>query len=1264
MLTLNILKLKVNALLVYSDLIPHIILGFCPNCNGDIEASRLRYGLPCSKCLPLSREEYEKLISFEREERLNKVLNLLHKNGNVGNLWRLWFIEEELKSFSEFFEKATKRRLWSIQRTWARRLFLGESFAIIAPTGVGKTTFLSAFTLYYALKGKKVYFIVPTRVLLKQVYEKILRMLENVNCQLKIIALGINNINKAELDISKYDVVISSATYLSRNFKLFTSSKFDLIIVDDVDALLKNSKNVDRVLLLLGFNQDVIDKAYKLVIAKINLFKALSEGNNENYKKYKEKVELLRVEIDKFLSENNVGQLIVSSATGRSRGLKAKVFKELLGFEAGCVMEYLRNVTDVYDEAHSLNEMIDKTIRYVKMFGKGGLVFVAHDLGLKVAYMIRDRLAENGVEAELAASGRRGYIEKFSHGEVEVLVGVASYYGVIVRGLDLPHIVRYAIFVGVPKFKIDFTKTIRNPIKLFTVISILIDLVNNDGDKAKLVEYSNKLKKLLFKLSYSEIRLVHKALEGKINVEGYLRKVKEFLEEIGNYVNKLVNTYEVKEKLVRSNRITVIDDNGKLYVVVPDYLTYIQASGRTSRLFSNGMTKGLALTLVDDMRVYNLLLEQLLLHIDSFSAKHVSEVNLEKLFNEIDRDREIVKEMLINDTGVKVKDPLKSALLIVESPNKARTIASFFGKPSKRRFGKIVVYEVVLGDPMLGTEDYMLSIVATRGHILDLTTDNKGYHGVLLEPEIMPIYETIKRCRSCGYQFTKGDICPRCKSSNIRDSIEIVHLLRKLAMEVDVVFIGTDPDTEGEKIAWDVYVSIQPYAKNVYRVEFHEITRNAIVCALTNPRMIDERLVEAQIVRRVEDRWIGFELSSRLWRVFGKHWLSAGRVQTPVLGWIIQRQKEWKEGRRVFVKLNYEKGISVTLALEPKLRAVKEELPKLNRANILHIEDYIEEKNPPPPYTIDSILFDASWKLRLDATKAMKILQELFEAGLITYHRTDSIHVSGKGFQIAQQYLASQGLHHLIQNRSWGPHGTHECIRPTRPIDAETLRRMIVDGTFRVHVRLSEIHLKVYDLIFTRFMASQMKQAKVKRRRVMLMIGDRVESFDGIIDVLEEGYTRILSVDVNKELENLRVGDILKLVDYTVWKGSLHPLYKQGDVVKLMKERGLGRPSTYTKILASLLRHGYLFETKRKYLVATKMGTLVYEYLTANFDQLVSEERTRIVEEVMRLIEEGTLSAKQVLRMFLEEISSITSEKPEKIIDIRETISKLSITVT
>ena len=1340
------------------------------------------------------------------------------------------------------------------------------------------------------------------------------------------------------------------------------------------------------------------------------------------------------------------------------------------------------------------------------------------------------------------------------------------------------------------------------------------------------------------------------------------------------------------------------------------------------------------------------------------------QINLEEIKKEIEEDRKKVKEILEGKIAEKVKDLVKTVLFIVESPNKARTIASFFGKPTHRKIGPLDVYEVTLGDKYL-------IIVATKGHVVDLTTDEIGYYGVLLENNrFIPYYTSIKRCKKCGYQWASDkpyDSCPRCGAPKefIEDSKERLEVLKKLAQEADVILIGTDPDsitgdmkvkvlvngkieektveelfnewkensdfeffirdeheylkpkkeiyvlgvdpeklivtwtkvnylirhkvkkpiyeiktktgktikvtgdhslftlrtkyepidlegrtiniilfeedfqkltqkrplfdkilfkqeisqeeiaefldkvggvytkvfienlripapvyfagidrstrkrifslllkekrklkevkaselkigdkivviennrvildeiveiktitdseiyvydfdtetdnfiannvlchnTEGEFIAWSVYNAIKPYSKEIYRAEFHEVTKTAILKAIQEVLNLNLNRVKAQIVRRVEDRWIGFALSKKVQNLFKRKTLSAGRVQTPVLGWIIKRFEEHRQSIQYFITLKA--GPFTILIDELNIKTKKEAdeiLKKLQGKEIIIKEKtyYEEEVNPLPPYITNTMLNDAIRELRIGAFEVMQLAQDLFEwglcltpdsyillpdgsfisikdayekripivvgvrngkqtlsfvskvwkiryqgkiyriklsngleikvtpdhklltvdgwkeainikkgdwiaiikpkvkriwnpnlidlfilakldvmlklndiyikanydkikevvktstvykylrnnvlpldiylkvgrddkyveafyarsgnakpirifptdllfwyfvgyfigdgsasnskiqfsegdkkhrdfikryfeniglktheyktniyvynsvlaklfkwlkqnynilfklrddllqaliAGLIdadgfvsrigdnlrigitnkdkkllemiqitllswdirsyiredkrtgvytlyisnkdlekfvntigkylikkkgkllelfkwyrsvhpkdidspeipselalklienvnrydyykegidlynlkrtertlvvtlekigikydkdilwekvveisvedydgyvydlttstenfiangiishncTYHRTDSTRVSPVGIALAKEYISQKWGEEYFKGRTWGTGGAHECIRPTKPYDPDTLYRMILEGEIKLPGQFTKRHLRLYSLIFWRFIASQMKPAKVKKVKYIIEIPEinLTKEIEGIVEIVEHGWDLALpKYFEERKIEDINVTEIpIEKID--IWKGAKVPLYTQADVISLMREKGIGRPSTYAQIMQKLLERRYVIETKRKKLVPTSLGVKVFYYLDYKYHKLVSEERTRELEKKMDMVEEGLVDYQKVLWETYEEMQEVERTKDD-----------------
>ena len=936
-----------------------IFKDFCPNCNGEIDDERLWHKVPCEKCLPLSLDKVKKLSeNLSNLEFKELIYELLNERGTLKNYSKIYELERRVEEVNKIFEACIGSSLWSAQKVWVKRILNKVSFALISPTGMGKTTFGMVMSLYLAKHGKKCYIILPTTILVKQINDRLEEFMEKSGVRVRVLAYhtelkkGEKEEVKEKITKGEFDILVTSSQFLARNFEIIKKQRFYFIFVDDVDAFLKASKNIDRVLFLMGFSEDAIKAAMEIIKIK----KQLVVRRDKNLE---DKLKTLERSLEEFKDVESI--LVVSSATGKVKGDKVKVFRELLNFEVGTAREGARNIEHIW-----LEGKLEDICEIIRKMGGGCLIFVPIDAGTELAKEIEQFLISKGINAKAVhAKTKKSVIDRFAKGEIDALIGVASYYGVIVRGLDIPERVRYAIFYGIPKFKFSLEIKERNPIRVLSLLSTLREFSSN---KERVDRMIIKLRRILSKLSPEDLRKVEESQQ----LNDFLVYVKQEFEKAAEFLQNMLKNKEVLDKIGKSPYISLVKESEGLFIKIPDVRTYIQATGRTSRMYAGGITKGASFVFIDDEKVFNGLKRQLILLDEEF--KSIGEVDLKKIKEEIERDRKLLTEIREGKVKVEAKEPVKSCLFIVESPNKAKTIANFFGRPSKRRIGELVAYETHTGD-------FALTIIATGGHILDLAHD--GIYGVKrVNGKFIPIYTTIKKCRKCNEQFVEGDVCPnkKCNSKDIFDSRYTIEALRHLADEIGYVIVGTDADSEGEKIAWDVATLIAPFAKEIKRAEFHEVTRRAILNALENPREIDEFRVNAQIVRRIEDRWIGFYLSQDLWRIFEKGWLSAGRVQTPVLGWVIEFEKLARKKKSV-VRIVLENDAVVDFEFK-NIRQAKKFAEDVEEAYVEILEEKEEKIKPNPPYTTDTLLRDASRFFRLDAPKVMQIAQDLFEAGL------------------------------------------------------------------------------------------------------------------------------------------------------------------------------------------------------------------------------------------------------------------------------------------
>ena len=1166
----------------------------CPNCNRIISDERLKKGLPCERCLP---EE------IEYRERV-EICEKLKEAGNLKRFEEICRLDEFVKEYSEFFREKTGFTPWSLQVMWAKRVALKKSFTMIAPTGVGKTTWglvTSAF-----LKGK-VYVLVPTKLLVLQTVERLKKLTDK-----KIVAYTGKKKEKEEITSGDYDILVTTTNFLYRNFEIIPKP-FNFVFVDDVDSLLKSAKNVDKVIQLLGFTEDDVKLAERVIDLKARLAREGEKADRklfEKLRRYERYLEKRRNEIENVL--------VVSSATSQPRSKRVKLFRELLGFEVGKSATALRNVEDVL--IYTDRDFLEETVKLIKKFGKGVFVFVSSDRGKEFVDVVVEKLKEKGIPAVSYEEFTPENQEKFVKGEIWAAVGISSYRNPLARGIDLPQAVRYAIFIGVPKMEFS-AKLSLAPVKLYGMLLILRELLPAE-EQPKAISYISYLKKYL-------------SLKEEL-LDRYPR-IKEKLEEIKAFIEKFLSDPEFLEKIKESETVSLKEKDGELYLVVGDAAGYVQASGRTSRMFAGGLTKGASLMFVDDLKALNSLKKRVLIFLEDVSFKVlnrdrgkelaekfgfelITEKDLERVFEVIDKDRKRVREILEGKISAETKSLVSTALVVVESPNKARTIAGFFGRPVRRRVNDIDAYEINIGNKLL-------LLTASKGHVFDITVRD-GLWGVKEEENrFIPVYDTIKYCTACNEQTTEP-YCSKCEGRPDVDKITVVEALRELGLEIDEVYIASDPDTEGEKIGWDVGTVVKPYQMKMRRMEFHEVTKWAFMEALENPREIDENLVKAQIVRRVADRWVGFSLSQHLWKVFKKNWLSAGRVQTPVLGWVIERYEESRK-RIGVVSVETDAG-KFSFKIED-VKALKKVVADKLKLKVLKKETV--ERNPRPPFNTGELLREASDQLNLSAERTMEIAQDLFESGFITYHRTDSTRVSTAGMGVAREYISEKFGPEFVKLRPWGEGGAHECIRPTRPLDVDALRTLVyVSGST---AKMTKDHFRVYDLIFRRFIASQMVPVEVEKVDVEIkLLPDDLKTEEELVTgIVKDGWNLVLPLKVERLPVELKEGESYYFDVKTVVKRTVPKVfpYTQGELVEEMRKRGIGRPSTYAKIVQTLLDRRYVVE-KGRFLYPTKLGIEVYSYLSENFPEYTSEEFTRRLEDLMDRVERGEVDYQEIIR--------------------------------
>jgi len=1064
------------------------------------------------------------------------------ESGNCNRLGTTFLSLEEdsFREFSDFFEERTGMQLKSLQRYFAKKLLSGLSFSAFAPTGYGKTLLGLVYSAYLAEKGKKCYLLFPTVLLANQSFERLKQLTKS-----SILFYQNKSPKEREkflerLQEGNFDILLTTTAFLGRHFDSLSQLRFDFILVDDVDALLKASRNIERVLMLLGFSQQEIE-----------------EKKPDTSKKH--------------------GQLLVSTATSRP-GPKARIFTNLLHFSVGSTHFNLRNIDDYAIYCDDQQEKLESLLCITKNLGYGGLIFANTEQEVEeLATFLSKHLKCGVITSQTTRKELQKTIQEFEEGKKDLLLGVAAPYGILVRGLDYPLCFRYTLFWGAPFLKVSFGS---------------ID-----------------------DLSPGMLALLAFAFRGHPEIEKelpYLRKRENSREKVKMLIKKLL----FDEHFTRTVKEVVIENN---QLLIPNLPVYIQASGRTSRLFAGGVTYGISFVLEKET-FFEAFLQRAMYYEINFkklSACDVSKIDFLSIKKRLDESRARYASSKEN------KDWIYPLFFVVESPTKAKQIARFFGHPSMFSLGEQPFYEVATGE-------HLLVITASLGHLVDLVEEG-GYHGVTIDNgKFIPYYGSIKKCTK-GDQFVAYKTCPRCGEPPAFDSHQRISNLVKVSRLAENLIIATDPDTEGEKIAYDV-ASLTAIARRARRAEFHEVTKKAVLQALMSPRNINHNLVKAQLVRRIEDRWIGFEISSILRERFNGTNLSAGRAQTPLLQWIVENYRKHQEKVR-FYYLEIE-GRRITLGTEEDLKI---EMNNGDRVTLFieKIAESQEVKLPPPPYTTDTLLDEANRLFKLSSKEIMRTLQKLFENGFITYHRTDSTRVSDAGLEIARLYLKEHFAGRKWQEKA---EGAHECIRPTRAIDWKTLRELIEEGVIRTSDVISYRDFKVYDLVFKRFMASQCPPVRLLTLRYSLNFRGsgltkeitRVVSVDGKAFEL---YPQIVSVE--KPLpEGLQEATI------SVKRVPKVPLLTQADLVRLMKERRIGRPSTYSFLINRLFERGYVVE-KNFRLIPTQKGQRVADYLAQEFSEFLSEERSRLLEELMDQVEKGDKDYLAVLQELYQEIQGI-----------------------
>ena len=572
-------------------------------------------------------------------------------------------------------------------------------------------------------------------------------------------------------------------------------------------------------------------------------------------------------------------------------------------------------------------------------------------------------------------------------------------------------------------------------------------------------------------------------------------------------------------------------------------------------------------------------------------------------------------------------------LIIVESPAKANTIKKFLGGSTK--------------------------VVASMGHIRDLP---KSKMGIDIEHDFEPEY------------------------INIRGKGDLIKSLKKDAKQAEKVYLATDPDREGEAIAWHLNYILKPENDKIVRVTFNEITKGAVQKAIKEPRDINLNIVDAQQARRVLDRIVGYKISPLLWKKV-KRGLSAGRVQSVAVKLIVDREEEIEkfipeEYWNIYAHLEDENTPKQFEARYYGKNGKKQEIHNKEQVdeilNEIKNAKYIvkevkrgeKKRNAAPPFTTSTMQQEASRKLGFTLKKTMSVAQNLYEGvkvpekgsiGLITYMRTDSTRISEVARQAAKEHIVGKYGENYYENRyyktSKDSQDAHEAIRPTY---AELEPDKIKDS-------LTNDQYKLYKLIYNRFMASQMSSAIYNTMAVTIDANNNTFKANGQ-NLKFKGFMTLYVEGTDTEeqeagmLPDLTENQELKEIKIDPKQSFTEPpaRYTEASLVKVLEEKGIGRPSTYSPTITTILERRYI-EKQQKQLVPTELGKIVNKLLTENFTDIINVEFTADIENQFDKIAEGKEEWKKMIREFYGPFESelTKAEKNLEHVEIKDEVSDI-----
>ena len=561
-------------------------------------------------------------------------------------------------------------------------------------------------------------------------------------------------------------------------------------------------------------------------------------------------------------------------------------------------------------------------------------------------------------------------------------------------------------------------------------------------------------------------------------------------------------------------------------------------------------------------------------------------------------------------------------LVIVESPAKAKTIEKFLGSG--------------------------YTVKSSFGHIRDL---EKKDLGVDIEHNFQPKYEISS------------------------DKKNIVKELKALAKEAKTVWLASDEDREGEAIAWHLFEVLKLKPENTKRIVFHEITKDAILHAIQNPRNIDKNLVDAQQARRVLDRLVGFEMSPVLWKKV-KPSLSAGRVQSVAVKLIVEREREinaFKEQQYYRVTGTFETTNKAQLKAEVQERFTDKaatlaylQACKDARFQVTSVETKPAVRKPAPPFTTSTLQQEASRKLGFSVSQTMSVAQKLYEHGLITYMRTDSVNLSALAIRSAKAVICETLGEKYSKSRNFatktkGAQEAHEAIRPTY------MNKPEIEG--------DRNEKQLYDLIYKRTLASQMADAELEKTNVTISLSNHstpftatgeVIIFDGFLKVYMESHDDETDDEHSDLLPALNKNDMLNRLQITALEQYTQhpPRYTEASLVKKMEALGIGRPSTYAPTITTIQNRGYIiresrdglarnieqielkgndievkttrkiFGAEKKKLFPSDMGMVVTDFLSEHFKNIMDYNFTASAEETLDHIAEGAVEWQKMIGEF------------------------------